>query len=144
MPIRFHSHSYHLFREYDSGNCIRDVGHWQRSRSYRPSRPGHFRWIQPYRQALGIWSLIAVFTVDSVRPDTAQVYRNEEEAGKAVRESGLARNEIFITTKYSGLNGLDIETSIQNSLKNVSTASLGSSLCYGSQRSHTTLPIAWG
>ncbi|KAH9177646.1 Aldo/keto reductase [Lactarius sanguifluus] len=51
--------------------------------------------------------------------DTAQSYRNEEEAGIAVRESGLARQDIFITTKYSGLNGLDIETSIQNSLKNL-------------------------
>jgi hypothetical protein len=51
--------------------------------------------------------------------DTAQSYRNEEEAGIAIRESGLSREEIFITTKYSGLNGLDIQTSIVNSLKNV-------------------------
>jgi hypothetical protein len=51
--------------------------------------------------------------------DTAQAYRNEEEAGRAVRESGLARKDIYITTKYSGLDGLDIETSIHNSLKNV-------------------------
>ncbi len=52
--------------------------------------------------------------------DTAQSYRNEVEAGKAIRESGLAREEIYVTTKYSGLDGLDIETSIQNSLANVS------------------------
>lgn len=52
--------------------------------------------------------------------DTAQSYRNEEEAGQAIRESGLAREDIFVTTKYSGLNGLDIPTSLQNSLKNVS------------------------
>ncbi|KAJ7752575.1 Aldo/keto reductase [Mycena metata] len=51
--------------------------------------------------------------------DTAQSYRNETEAGTAIRESGLARKEIFITTKYSGLDGLDIKTSIKNSLKNV-------------------------
>ena len=85
-----------------------------------------------------------VFTADPVRPDTAQNYRNEEEAGIAVRESGLARNEIFITTKYSGLNGLDIETSIQYSLKKVRTAVLGPLWFCGSQRSHTTLAIAWG
>ena len=54
-----------------------------------------------------------------VKKDTAQAYRNEAEAGLAIRESGLARHDIFITTKYSGLNGLDIETSIQNSLNNV-------------------------
>lgn len=55
----------------------------------------------------------------SARADTAQAYRNEFEAGKAIKESGLARSDIFITTKYSGLNGLDIETSIKDSLKNV-------------------------
>lgn len=52
--------------------------------------------------------------------DTAQAYRNEEEAGKAIRESGLPRKDLYITTKFSGRDGLDIETSIQNSLKYVS------------------------
>jgi diketogulonate reductase-like aldo/keto reductase len=51
--------------------------------------------------------------------DTAQMYRNEEEVGKALRESGLARKDVYITTKYSGSNGLDIQTSIHNSLKMV-------------------------
>lgn len=51
--------------------------------------------------------------------DTAQAYRNEKEAGAAIRDSGLKRSEIFITTKYSGLDGLDIKTSIKNSLDNV-------------------------
>lgn len=31
--------------------------------------------------------------------DTAQFYFNEENVGKAIRESGLSRNEIFLTTK---------------------------------------------
>lgn len=53
--------------------------------------------------------------------DTAQAYRNETEAGIAIRESGLARDDIFVTTKYSGLNGADIKTSIQDSLNNAST-----------------------
>ena len=56
--------------------------------------------------------------------DTAQIYRNEVEAGVAIRESGLARNDIFVTTKWSGMDGLDIATSIQNSLKNVRVASI--------------------
>lgn len=51
--------------------------------------------------------------------DTAQAYRNEAEAGKAIRESGLTREDIFVTTKYSGLGGLDIETSIKDSLSKV-------------------------
>jgi hypothetical protein len=49
------------------------------------------------------------------------MYRNEEEVGRALRESGLARRDVYITTKYSGLHGLDIETSIHNSLKMVCT-----------------------
>jgi 2,5-diketo-D-gluconate reductase A len=31
--------------------------------------------------------------------DTARVYRNEEEVGRAVRDSGIAREDVFITTK---------------------------------------------
>ena len=31
--------------------------------------------------------------------DTAQMYENEDIVGAAVRESGLARHEIFLTTK---------------------------------------------
>ena len=31
--------------------------------------------------------------------DTAQSYFNEEEVGEAIRESGIPRNEIFLTTK---------------------------------------------
>src|SRR4029450_13541919 len=31
--------------------------------------------------------------------DTARVYRNEEEVGRAARDSGLAREDVFIPTK---------------------------------------------
>jgi 2,5-diketo-D-gluconate reductase A len=33
--------------------------------------------------------------------DTAQMYRNEEGVGRALAESGLARDEVFLTTKLS-------------------------------------------
>jgi 2,5-diketo-D-gluconate reductase A len=33
--------------------------------------------------------------------DTAQLYGNEESVGRAVRESGLPREELFITTKFA-------------------------------------------
>ena len=62
---------------------------------------------------------MAVLKEYVMHSDTAQAYRNEEEAGKAIRESGLARQDIYITTKFSGRDGLGIEESIQNSLKNV-------------------------
>ena len=32
--------------------------------------------------------------------DTAQAYGNEESVGKAIRESGVPREEVFITTKF--------------------------------------------
>ncbi|KAI0300555.1 Aldo/keto reductase [Multifurca ochricompacta] len=75
--------------------------------------------------------------------DTAQMYRNEEEAGKAVQESGLARKDIFITTKYSGLNGLDIETSIQNSLKNLGVEYVDLYLIHHPRLAQPNIPTAW-
>ncbi|HYK30076.1 MAG TPA: aldo/keto reductase [Streptosporangiaceae bacterium] len=36
--------------------------------------------------------------------DTAQAYGNEESVGKALRDSGLARDEVFITTKFYPVN----------------------------------------
>src|SRR6201982_2877537 len=32
--------------------------------------------------------------------DTAQVYRNEASVGRALRESGVPRDQVFITTKF--------------------------------------------
>lgn len=75
--------------------------------------------------------------------DTAQIYRNEAEAGQAVRESGLARKDIFITTKYSGLNGLDIETSIQNSLKNLGVEYVDLYLIHSPRVARPDIPTAW-
>lgn len=34
--------------------------------------------------------------------DTAQAYRNEEGVGRAIKESGVAREDIFVTTKLDG------------------------------------------
>ncbi|MCA9392013.1 aldo/keto reductase [candidate division WWE3 bacterium] len=36
--------------------------------------------------------------------DTAQFYQNEKEVGTAIRESGIAREEIFVTTKLANAN----------------------------------------
>ncbi|WRT63344.1 uncharacterized protein IL334_000249 [Kwoniella shivajii] len=48
--------------------------------------------------------------------DTAQVYRNEEEVGKAFKESGLSRKDVWITTKWSGVDDKDPKTSVEESL----------------------------
>jgi len=42
--------------------------------------------------------------------------------GIALHESGLSRGDVFITTKYSGFDGLDIPTAIRNSVNNVSNS----------------------
>jgi diketogulonate reductase-like aldo/keto reductase len=52
-----------------------------------------------------------------VLADTAQAYRNEVEAGVAIRQ--YPRDKVFVTTKWSGRDGLGAEESIHNSLKNV-------------------------
>jgi len=75
--------------------------------------------------------------------DTAQSYQNEAEAGIAIRESGLARHEIFITTKYSGLNGLDIPTSINNSLKNLGVSYVDLYLIHHPRLAVPDIPTVW-
>lgn len=75
--------------------------------------------------------------------DTAQSYRNEQEAGQAFRESGLSRSDVFITTKYSGLNGLDIEISIQNSLKNLGVSYVDLYLIHHPRLATPDIPTAW-
>lgn len=42
--------------------------------------------------------------------DTAQYYGNEKEVGEAIRQSGLARSEVFITTKIDHVKGSVEET----------------------------------
>lgn len=60
------------------------------------------------RVGLGVWKIPAVQTKQVVATalqagyrhiDTAQIYGNETEVGQAVRESGLARKTVFVTTK---------------------------------------------
>ncbi|KAJ7268009.1 Aldo/keto reductase [Mycena rebaudengoi] len=75
--------------------------------------------------------------------DTAQAYRNEAEAGIAIRESGLERKDIFITTKYSGVDGLDIKTSINNSLKNLGVSYVDLYLIHHPRLATPDIPTAW-
>ncbi|TFK60048.1 Aldo/keto reductase [Pluteus cervinus] len=82
-------------------------------------------------------------TVGFSHVDTAQMYRNEQEAGAAIRGSGLSRSEIFITTKYSGVDGLDIPTSIQNSLKNLGVEYVDLYLIHHPRLARPDIPTAW-
>ncbi|KAJ7709039.1 NADP-dependent oxidoreductase domain-containing protein, partial [Mycena rosella] len=75
--------------------------------------------------------------------DTAQLYRNEAEAGVAIRDSGLERKEIWITTKYSGSDGLDIKTSIKNSLENLGVSYVDLYLIHHPSLAVPDIPTAW-
>ncbi len=75
---------------------------------------------------LGTYSLTGDECVDSVKAalesgvrliDTAYMYHNEAEVGRAIRESGVPREEIFVITKlYPGSQYADPEQAIQDAL----------------------------
>ncbi|KAJ6598221.1 Aldo/keto reductase [Mycena vulgaris] len=75
--------------------------------------------------------------------DTAQLYRNETEAGIAIRQSGLARSEIFLTTKYSGTDGLDVRTSIRNSLTYLGVSYVDLYLIHFPRLAIPDIPTLW-
>ncbi|MGC8777629.1 MAG: aldo/keto reductase [Candidatus Caldatribacteriaceae bacterium] len=55
--------------------------------------------------------------------DTAEFYDNEEQVGSAIRESGVPREEIFLTTKvwYTHLRRGDVIRSCETSLRKLGT-----------------------
>ncbi len=53
--------------------------------------------------------------------DTAQMYRNEEGVGQGVRESGLPRDEVFITTKLDNSRHGDPVQALEESLERLGT-----------------------
>ncbi|EIN04776.1 Aldo/keto reductase [Punctularia strigosozonata HHB-11173 SS5] len=75
--------------------------------------------------------------------DTAQAYGNEKEVGIALRESGLAREDVFITTKFSGRDGLSIEQSIRNSLDNLGVKYVDLYLIHHPRLAQPDIPSAW-
>src|SRR4051794_10375773 len=49
--------------------------------------------------------------------DTAQAYRHEASVGRAVRDSGVPRDEVFITTKFYPRSSRDPEEEAKRSLE---------------------------
>ncbi len=49
--------------------------------------------------------------------DTAMIYNNEEEVGRAIADSGVAREEIFVTTKLWNDDQGDVQAALNLSLK---------------------------
>ena len=53
--------------------------------------------------------------------DTATIYRNEEQIGRAVADSGLDRADVFVTTKLPPGNAGRVRATIAESLKALGT-----------------------
>lgn len=65
--------------------------------------------------------------------DTAQMYENEEMVGNAIRKSGIARSEFFVTTKLCGTSTdyASAKESIYTSLKRLNTEYIDLLLIHG-------------
>ncbi len=84
------------------------------------------------RLGFGTWRLRDKAAIDAIRHaldtgyrhiDTAQIYENEHDVGKALAGSGVPREDIFLTTKVwmdSFRNG-DLQRSVAQSLKKLKT-----------------------
>lgn len=80
---------------------------------------------------LGTWNLAPANTAAAVRTaveagyrhvDTAQMYRNEAEVGQGVRDAGVPRDDVWITTKLSGAHGYDAAVrGLEESLERLGT-----------------------
>lgn len=65
----------------------------------------------------GYQSVIAALKAGYRHIDAAAIYLNEEEVGRAIKDSGVPREEIFITTKLWGTEQRDPEAALNKSLK---------------------------
>ena len=69
--------------------------------------------------------------------DTAAIYRTEDTAGLAIAASGVARESLYITTKFDALHEQDVQAEMESSLSKVSSSFsflLGSNLVFHSLR----------
>ena len=53
--------------------------------------------------------------------DTAAFYDNEKEIGKAIKDSGVLRKDVFVTTKLWNSDHDDVKGALTKSLKNLGT-----------------------
>ncbi|WVQ85123.1 hypothetical protein IAT38_007288 [Cryptococcus sp. DSM 104549] len=75
--------------------------------------------------------------------DTAQVYRNEEEVGQALKESALARKEVWITTKWSGVDDKGPRQSIEESLEKLGVEYVDLYLIHHPRLAKGDIPGTW-
>src|SRR5512139_2128790 len=78
----------------------------------------------------GTWQLRSTTAYESVRAaleigyrhvDTATLYENEPEVGRAVRDSGLDREQVFVTTKLLPQDARHARRTLESSLRLLGT-----------------------
>ncbi len=81
--------------------------HYTLSNGVRIPAVGFGTWQMP-NDDTGVQAVLTALETGYRHIDTAQGYRNEEAVGKAVRQSGIPRGEIFITSKLDNtMHGYD-------------------------------------
>ena len=71
------------------------------------------------------------------------VYHNEEEVGQALKESGLARKEYWLTTKWSGLDNKNARQSCEESLEKLGVEYIDLYLIHHPNVTKGDIPGAW-
>jgi len=98
----------------------------------------------------GTWQIRGSRAYESVRAaleagyrhlDTATMYRNEAEVGRAVRDSGLDRADVFITTKLPPGNAGRERATIDASLRDLGTGYVDLWLIHWPPRGRGSVPI---
>lgn len=52
--------------------------------------------------------------------DNSPFYANEQNVGEAIRRSGIAREDLYITTKFDHMGNESVEAELHKSLQKVS------------------------
>ena len=73
--------------------------------------------------------------------DTATMYRNEHEVGQALRDSGLDRGEVFVTTKLQPGNAARARATLAESLRALGTDHVDLWLIHWPPRRSASVPL---
>jgi 2,5-diketo-D-gluconate reductase A len=73
--------------------------------------------------------------------DTATMYRNEREVGRAIRDAGLDRGEVFVTTKLPPGNAGQARATLAESLRALDTDYVDLWLVHWPPRGRTLVPL---
>jgi diketogulonate reductase-like aldo/keto reductase len=71
------------------------------------------------------------------------VYGNEEEVGRGIKESGLSSKEIWITTKWSGVDGKTPRQSCEESLEKLGVTAVDLLLIHHPRLCNGDIPGTW-